>query len=585
MRKTKIVATIGPASESLPVLRGMVEAGLNVGRLNMSHGTQAEHARRIETLRTAAREVGRAVALMLDLKGPEIRIGQFAGGGADLTEGGRFTLSTEPRPGDAGGVHVEYPNLVDDVRPGTHVYLDDGRIVLVVETVKGPNVLCRVLVGGRLTDRKKINLPGTRVSLPALAQKDMDDLRFGVAQGVDYVAASFVRKAGDVLSIRGVLEEAGGDPKVIAKVESQEGVENLEEILEVADGLMVARGDLGVEVPTEEVPILQKAMIERASWYGKPVITATQMLESMVHHPRPTRAEASDVANAIYDGTDAVMLSAETATGAHPVEAVRTMARIAERTEQSLDYVGILNRKRRKAGERLGTVTEAISHATVATAADLGAAAIITATASGFTARMVSKYRPQAPIIAVTSNEAVVRQLGLVWGVAAVFRPEAGHTDEMMERAVEGALATGLLKGGDLVIITAGVPVGIQGTTNLLKVETVAEVLTRGTGIGRHPVTATARVIRRPADLERVRAGEVLVALGTEADYVPFMEQAAAVITEEGGYTSHAAVVCLSLGIPVVVGAVGALERIPDGAEITVDTGRGLVYRGKVNIR
>nr|PZN43812.1 MAG: pyruvate kinase [Bacillota bacterium] len=585
MRRTKIVATIGPASERIEVLTELIAAGMNVARLNMSHGSQEEHRRRIEAVREAARRTGRRVGIMLDLKGPEIRIGTFPEGKVVLREGERFTLSTEPREGGPDGVYVAYPQLPQDVAPGRLIYLDDGNIVLEVVAVAETQVHCKVLVGGVLSDRKKVNLPGTRVSLPPLSEKDVEDIRFGVEMDVDFIAASFVRKAADVLAIRKVLEEAGGRQQIIAKVESQEGFDNLEEILQVADGLMVARGDLGVEVPTEEVPLMQKAMIARANALGKPVITATQMLESMVKHPRPTRAEASDVANAIYDGTDAIMLSAETAAGDYPVEAVRTMARIAERTEAALDYQAILEGKRRQAGATLATVTEAISHATVSTAADLGAAAIITATVSGFTARMVSKYRPQAPIIAVTPHEYVARQLCLVWGVTPVVMPETDNTDEMIERAVQGALTSGLVKGGDLVVITAGVPVGTPGSTNLIKVQTVAEVLAQGTGIGRQPVVGIARVVRTPEEAETLQAGEILVAPFTDSEYVPAMERAAAVVTEEGGYTSHAAVVCLSLGIPVVVGAQGATRAIRTGEVITVDTPRGLVYRGRATTR
>lgn len=585
MRKTKIVATIGPASEARATLVKLMEAGMNVARLNFSHGSQEEHRRRIDNIRAAAGRTGATVAIMLDLKGPEIRIGTFAEGKVLLAEGQEFFLSVVPRPGDAQGVLVEYPGLVEDVKPGRLVYLDDGNIIMEAVAVTPTGVRCRVVVGGPLSNRKKINLPGTSVSLPALSEKDVDDIRFGVAMDVDFIAASFVRKAADVLAIRKVLEAAGGQQQIISKVESQEGYDNLEEILQVSDGLMVARGDLGVEVPTEEVPLMQKAMIERANLYGKPVITATQMLESMVTKPRPTRAEASDVANAIYDGTDAIMLSAETASGQFPVEAVRTMATIATRTEQALDYVGILNRKRRKAGELLATVTEAIAHATVSTAMDLGAAAVITATASGFSARMVSKYRPRAPIIAVTPHPRVARQLALSWGVFPVVMPDARSTDELMETAVQGALETGLVRGGDLVVITAGVPVGVQGTTNLIKVQTVAEAIARGTGIGRRAVTGTARVVLRPEQAGRVEPGDILVAPATDAEHVPAMERAAAVVTEEGGLTSHAAVVCLSLGIPVVVGAAGATGQIRDGEVITVDGARGLIYRGRATVR
>ncbi len=585
MRKTKIVATIGPSSESVAMLVRLMETGMNVARLNLSHGTQDDHRRRIENIRAASRASQRIVAIMLDLKGPEIRIGSFATGKVMLTEGQEFFLSVEPRTGDSTGVYVEYPGLVADVGPGRTIYLDDGNLVMEAVETTPAGVRCKVVVGGPLSNRKKINLPGTVVSLPALSAKDMDDIRFGVAMDVDFIAASFVRKAEDVLAIRRVLEEAGGRQHIISKVESQEGYDNLEEILHVSDGLMVARGDLGVEVPTEEVPLMQKAMIERASFHGKPVITATQMLESMVTKPRPTRAEASDVANAIYDGSDAIMLSAETASGEFPVETVRTMASIATRTEQALDYVGILNRKRRKAGVLLSTVTEAIAHATVSTAMDLGAAAILTATSSGFSSRMVSKYRPRVPIIAVTPHESTARRLMLVWGVCPVVLPEAHSTDELMDVTVRGALQTGLVKGGDLVVITAGVPVGVQGTTNLIKVQTVAEVIATGTGVGRKAATGVARVVLRPDEAAAVQQGDVLVAVGTDLNYVPAMERVAAVVTEEGGLTSHAAVVCLSLGIPVIVGAIGATRTIQSGAVVTVDGMRGLVYRGQATVR
>jgi pyruvate kinase len=386
-----------------------------------------------------------------------------------------------------------------------------------------------------------------------------------------------------VLVIRRVIEEAGGIQQIIAKIESQEGYDDLDAILGVVDGLMVARGDLGVEVPTEEVPIMQKRMIERANQLGKPVITATQMLESMVTKPRPTRAEASDVANAIMDGTDAIMLSAESAAGQYPVESVRMMATIAVRTEAALDYVGILNRKRRTGKQ--DTVTEGISHATVTIAADLGAAAVISATRSGFTARMVSKYRPFCPIIAVTPLIEVARKLQLVWGVATVIKEDTPDTDSLIEQAILGALETGIVQNGDLVVLTAGVPVGVQGTTNLIQVHTVAEVLVRGTGIGKQAVTGTARLIRSESDLANVAATDILVARGTDSDFVPAMEQAAGIVVEEGGLTCHAAIVALSLGKPVIVGVEGATTRITDGMVITLDVAHGVIFRGKANVR
>ncbi len=583
LRKTKIVATIGPASEQLDVLTRLIEAGVDVCRLNFSHGTLDEHRQRIENIREAGRRVGKDVAIMMDLKGPEIRIGTFEHGKIQLREGDLFTLTTEQCVGNQERVWVQYEGIVHDVSPGGYLLLDDGNLTFQAEEVTATEIRCRVIVGGTLSDRKKVNLPGTKVSLPALSEKDIADIRFGVEMGVDFVAGSFIRKAQDVLEIRRIIEEAGGHQQIISKVESQEGFDNLESILQVSDGLMVARGDLGVEVPTEEVPLMQKRMIERANAMGKPVITATQMLESMVTRPRPTRAEASDVANAIMDGTDAVMLSAESAAGQYPVEAVRTMATIARRTEAALDHYQMLTSRGRFG--RMDSVTEAISHATVTTAHDLGAAAIISATTSGFTARMVSKYRPACPVIAVTPDPAVARQLRLVWGVVPIVRPEATGTEDLTQRAVEGALISGLVKNGDLVVITAGVPLGVKGTTNLLKVHTVADVLAQGTGIGRQPVTGRARVVRSEADLERVQEGDILVTRFTDAEFIPAMERAGGIITEEGGLTSHAAVAGISLGKPVIVGAEGATERIPDGTVVTLDVAHGLVLRGEATVK
>jgi len=583
LRKTKIVATIGPASEQLDVLVRLLDAGVDVCRLNFSHGTQEEHRRRIENIREAGRRVGKDVGIMIDLKGPEIRIGTFENGKVLLREGDDFTLTTEPVVGNEERVWVQYDGIVNDVPEGGYLLLDDGNITIQAVEVRPKEIRCRVIVGGVLSDRKKINLPGTKVSLPALSEKDVADIRFGVEMGVDFVAGSFIRKAQDVLEIRRVIEEAGGHQQIISKVESQEGFDNLEDILQVSDGLMVARGDLGVEVPTEEVPLMQKRMIERANAMGKPVITATQMLESMVTKPRPTRAEASDVANAIMDGTDAVMLSAESAAGQYPVEAVRVMASIARRTEAALDHSDIL--KRRGRFGRMDSVTEAISHATVTTAHELGATAIISATTSGFTARMVSKYRPSCPVIAVTPYAHVARQLRLVWGVFPVVRSEAMTTDDLTREVVDAALTTGLVKNGDLIVITAGVPLGVRGTTNLIKVHTVADVLAQGTGVGRRPVTGRARVVLSEADLDQVEEGDILVTRLTDAAYIPAMERAAGIVTEEGGLTSHAAVAGISLGKPVIVGAAGATRRIPDGSLVTLDVAHGLILRGEATVR
>jgi len=581
MRRTKIVCTLGPASESVEIQKRMIEAGMNVARYNFSHGTHEDHARRMRNTRQAAKETGKIIALMLDTKGPEIRLGTFRQGKALLKEGDLFTLTTRAVEGTEREVSVLYPGLPEDVQPGNFLLLDDGNIRLEVLEIKGTDILCRVLNGGVLSDHKKVNVPGVRLGLPALSPQDIADLRFGAEQGVDFVAASFVRKAADVIAIRRVLEEAGSDAHIIAKIESREGVDNLDEILKVADGLMVARGDLGVEIPTEEVPLLQKMMIEKCNRLGKPVITATQMLESMVERPRPTRAEASDVANAIFDGTDALMLSAETAAGKYPVEAVAIMATIAERTEAALPYAEILARR---GSTSLRTVTDAISHATCTTAQDLGARAILTATQSGYTARMVAKYRPQAPILAMTPVEAVRRKLALVWGVHPLPVQDTSNTDEMIETAVQRAKEAGAISDGDLVVITAGIPVGIAGTTNLLKVHTVGDILVRGVGIGNRSVTGRVAVVRTAREGGKLQPGDILVTTATDRDFVPLMEKAAAVVAEEGGLTSHAAVVGLSLGLPVIVGAEGATGILKDGQIVTIDGTRGLVYRGEARV-
>ncbi len=582
MRRTKIVCTIGPASDSVEVMAELIRAGMDVARFNLSHGHYPEHAPRIERLREAMRLTGQDIAVMLDTEGPEIRTGLFTGGQAYLEAGRFFTLTTEPVEGDESRAFVDHPLLARDVRPGATVLLDDGNIVLEVLEVEETEVRCRVVHGGVLRDRKKVNLPGVKVSLPSLSEKDVADLRFAARIGADYVAASFVRSADDVLAVRKVLEDHDGEALIIAKIESREGVQNLGDILKVCDGIMVARGDLGVEYPAEEVPLIQKEVISRCNRLGKPVITATQMLESMVEKPRPTRAEASDVANAILDGTDAVMLSAETAAGRFPVEACRMMARIAERTEQALPYQELLARR---VEVHYRTVTEAISHATCTIAADLGAAAIVTATQSGHTARMVSKYRPRAPLIAVKKKKKVARRLRLVWGVSPIQSPFLANTDETIHRAVQVALEAGAIGRGDLVVITAGAPAGVPGTTNLVQVQTVGEVLVRGTGIGAMSATGPVCVARGLKEaIRKFRPGDILVTVATDKEFVPLMQRAAGVVTEAGGLTSHAAVVGLNLGLPVIVGAEGATGVLQDGMRVTIDGSRGLVYSGNARV-
>ncbi|MGI6286588.1 Pyruvate kinase [Moorella humiferrea] len=473
MRHTKIVCTLGPASSRVDVIKKMIQAGMNVARFNFSHGSHGEHGARMAAVRRAAAELGVRVALMLDNKGPEIRLGEIDGE-VTLRDGEEVVLTTEPVVGNDRVLPVSFAGLPGDVNPGQIILLDDGRIELEVLATSATEVRCLVRHGDVISSHKGVNVPGVEISLPALTEQDIQDIEFGLEQGVDFIALSFVRTAADVLAARRELEKRGARVALIAKIENRAGVNNLEEILQAADGIMVARGDLGVEIPVEEVPLVQKKIIEACNRAGKPVITATQMLESMIHNPRPTRAETSDVANAIFDGTDAIMLSGETATGRYPVEAVATMARIACRVEKELPYRELLLKKG-LAAER--TATDAISHASCTIALELDAAAIITPTASGSTARRVAKYRPQAPIIATSPDERVLNQLCLVWGVEPLLVKATGGTDEMVNAAVAAAVNSGKVKKGDLVVITAGVPAGVPGTTNLLKVHTVGEVL------------------------------------------------------------------------------------------------------------
>lgn len=580
MRKTKIVCTIGPASESLDRLKQLLEAGMNVARLNFSHGDYEEHGNRIKNIRQAMKETGKTCAILLDTKGPEIRTGVLKEESIELVEGETIVLTTEEILGDKNRISVTYKNLPNDVHVGSTILIDDGLVGLTVTDIRGTEIECRIVNGGVIKSKKGVNVPGVSISLPGITEKDQNDILFGIEQGIDFIAASFVRKAADVLEIRELLEKHNATHiQIISKIENQEGVDNLDEILEVSDGLMVARGDLGVEIPAEEVPLVQKMMIKKCNMAGKPVITATQMLDSMQRNPRPTRAEASDVANAIIDGTDAIMLSGETAAGKYPIESVKTMARIAERTEASLEYREIFIKQ---AQAQQLTVTEVISQAVANAAIDLNANAIITSTETGYTARMISKYRPKAPIIAVTPNEQMIRRMSLYWGVVPVLGNKANNTDEMFEQAINVAKQKGYIQLGDLVVITAGVPVGRSGTTNLIKVHHVGEIIGKGQGIGSQTVTGKVVTARTAQEaLEKVTEGSILVTVTTDKEYVPAFEKAAAVITEVGGITSHAAVVGLSLGKPVIVGVEDALSKFSDGMEVTVYAETGVIYNGK----
>lgn len=586
MRRTKIVCTIGPASESIDKLEALIEAGMNVARLNFSHGDFEEHGNRIKNIREASKKLGKTVAILLDTKGPEIRTGILKDGVAEITKGNVVHVSMDAEiEGSAERISVTYPELINDVEVGAKILLDDGLIELeVIEVLKEANELKTVaLNSGILKNKKGVNVPNVSVNLPGMTEKDAEDIKFGIREGVDFIAASFVRRASDVLEIRGLLEENNATHiQIIPKIENQEGVDNIDAILQVSDGLMVARGDLGVEIPPEEVPIVQKELIVKCNNAGKPVITATQMLDSMQRNPRPTRAEASDVANAILDGTDAIMLSGETAAGDYPVEAVMTMSNIAKKAEIAINHKGMLD-ARSKASDM--TITDAISQSVNHTAMNLGVDAILTPTVSGFTARMISKYRPEAPIVAMTFDERVSRSLALVWGVETIVGQLHFTTDDVLDEAIERGLETGYFKRGDRVIITAGVPVGESGTTNLMKVHVIGDVLAKGQGVGKVNAYGRAVIVKDAEEaLLKVREDDIIVTYSTSKEMIPAIEKAAGIITVEGGLTSHSAVVGLSIGIPVIVGVENAMDVIKDGQDITIDALKGDIYSGHANV-
>ena len=580
-KKTKIVCTLGPASQNEETLTSLINNGLNVCRFNFSHGSHEEHKERIDMVKKVRNELRKPVAILLDTKGPEIRTGNFEDPEVFLEEGSKFIITMADVVGTKDICTVSYKGLAEDVVEGNLILIDDGLVALRVENIIDEEIHCIVENSGIVKNHKGVNVPGVKINLPALTTKDIADIEFGISQGIDFIAASFVRKASDVLAIREVLENNNAtDIQIISKIENQEGVDNLDEILQVSDGLMVARGDLGVEIPTEEMPIVQKQMIKKCNELGKPVITATQMLDSMIRNPRPTRAEVTDVANAIYDGTDAIMLSGETAAGKYPVEAVKTMATIAKRIEETLDYDGILRSK----GLKNTSVTDAISYATCTTAKSLNASGIVTSTSSGHTARMVSKFRPNTPIIAATPNEKTARQLSLSWGVYTVVCQQATDTDELIENSIEASKNKGFIREGELVVVTTGVPTGVSGTTNLIKVHVVSEEIAQGMGIGRDTVEGTVRFVKQGEDCENFNEGDILVTTMTDKEMNAYIEKAAAIVTEEGGMTSHAAIVGINLGKPVIVCAEGISSSIKDGDIITVDSARGVIYRGSSRV-
>ena len=580
MRKTKIICTLGPSTDKDGVLRELIANGMNVARFNFSHGSHEEHKGRLDLLKSLREELGKPVAALLDTKGPEIRLKDFKNGTEMLEAGQTFTLTTRDVEGTKEICSITYKDLPQDVAPGGTIMLDDGLIKLQIQTVNDTDIVCTVLNNGKIKNKKGVNVPGVHLSMPYMSQRDRDDIIFGIEQGFDFIAASFVRTAQDVYEIRNLLNEYDSNIRIIAKIENREGVNNIDSILAAADAVMVARGDLGVEIDFTELPGIQKTIIDRSFSFGKPIVTATQMLDSMMVNPRPTRAEISDVANAIYDGTSAIMLSGETAAGAYPVEALKTMSAIAERTEQEGHY---LRGRLMEPNTGKISVSDATAHAACLTAKDVNAAAIVTVSESGTTARLLSKYRPQQPIIACVMKEQVQRQLSLSWGITSLMMPLAHSTDELIEMSTALAKENGFLHNGELAVVTAGVPVGISGTTNMIKIHMVGNCLATGVGVGPENAevsnaTGKACVCRT---LDEVRAkfkpGMVLVVPSTSNEMLNYVRDAAALVVEEPGLNSHAAIAGKALLKPTVVGAVGATSHIRDGLMIAVDCAHGSV--------
>ena len=582
MRKTKIICTLGPSTDKGDVLRELIANGMNVARFNFSHGSYEEHGGRLANLKALREELGKPVAALLDTKGPEIRLKEFKNGVEMLEAGQTFTLTTREVEGTKEICYVTYKGLPHDVHEGGTIMLDDGLIMLRIEKVTDTDITCTVLNSGKIKTKKGVNVPGVHLSMPYLSQKDREDIIFGIQNGFDFIAASFVRTAQDVYDIRNLLNEYDSNIRIIAKIENREGVNNIDSILSAADAVMVARGDLGVEIDFTELPGIQKNVIDRSFSFGKPIVTATQMLDSMMVNPRPTRAEISDVANAIYDGTSAIMLSGETAAGAYPVEALKTMSAIAERTENEPHY---RDERFKDAAHGQISVSDATAHAACLTARDVNAAAIVTVSESGNTARLLSKYRPTQPIIACVMNEQVQRQLSLSWGITSLLMGPAKSTDELIEMSTALAQKNGYLHNGELAVVTAGVPVGVSGTTNMIKIHMVGNCLSTGVGVGRENADLTsasgkACVCRT---LDEVRAkfkpGMVLVVPSTTNEMLEYVRDAAALVVEEAGLNSHAAIAGKALLKPTIVGALGACSHIRDGLDIAVDCAHGSVQR------
>ena len=582
MRKTKIICTLGPSTDKGDVLRELIANGMNVARFNFSHGSYEEHGGRLANLKALREELGKPVAALLDTKGPEIRLKEFKNGVEMLEAGQTFTLTTREVEGTKEICSVTYKDLPHDVHEGGTIMLDDGLIMLRIEKVTDTDITCTVLNSGKIKTKKGVNVPGVHLSMPYLSQKDREDIIFGIQNGFDFIAASFVRTAQDVYDIRNLLNEYDSNIRIIAKIENREGVNNIDSILSAADAVMVARGDLGVEIDFTELPGIQKNIIDRSFSFGKPIVTATQMLDSMMVNPRPTRAEISDVANAIYDGTSAIMLSGETAAGAYPVEALKTMSAIAERTENEPHY---RDERFKDAAHGQISVSDATAHAACLTARDVNAAAIVTVSESGNTARLLSKYRPTQPIIACVMNEQVQRQLSLSWGITSLLMGPAKSTDELIEMSTALAQKNGYLHNGELAVVTAGVPVGVSGTTNMIKIHMVGNCLATGVGVGRENADVTSATGKACVcrTLEEVRAkfkpGMVLVVPSTSNEMLSYVRDAAALVVEEPGLNSHAAIAGKALLKPTVVGAAGATSHIRDGLMVAVDCAHGSVQR------
>ena len=577
VRKTKIICTMGPATDDENVLRLLIEGGMNVARINMSHGTHEQQKVRIDKIKKMRDELKKPVALLLDTKGPEIRTGNFKNGKELLKTGQTFTFMTSEVEGTDKCCSITFEGLPDDLKIGDKILVDDGLIEMVVQNLTSSSIECKVINEGYIASHKGINIPGVSLSLPFINDKDKEDIAFGVREDFDFIAASFTRTPEDIFQLRHELALNGCDTmRIIAKIENEEGVRNIDEIIRASDGIMVARGDMGVEIPLEEVPIIQKELIKKAYEAGKQVITATQMLDSMMKNPRPTRAESTDVANAIYDGTSAIMLSGETAAGDYPVEALHTMDIIARRTEKDIDYISRF--QKRDISER-PDVTSAISHATCTTAHDLGAVAIMTVSKSGLTAREISKYRPACPIICGTTSPKVRRQMNLSWGVIPIMIEEQNNTDDLFEHVVNVAETEGLVQNGDLAVITAGIPLGISGTTNMLKVHLVGDVLVAGTPVSTMDYCGHLCVCHTEEEARlNFNAGDILVITKTSNNIFPLLKTAGAIITEEEGLSSHGAIVAMALDKPAIIGAKNATKLLKTGTTVKIDGSRGLVF-------